>query len=265
MEWNGLFYDQHGDGPPLLLIHAGVADGRMWDDQIPALSPLYRVIRPDLRGFGHSPLPPRAFCHHEDLTGLLRALGHRRACIVGASFGGAVAIDAAIAHPEAVSSLILVSPALGGYEPTSEVLSTFSAREEEALERGDLDGATELNLKLWVDGPEGNPDRCPAGLRERVRAMQRHAFSLPAPEGVSIARLDPPAIGRLGEIRCRTLVVSGALDVPEFLEIASIAATGITGAETVTAPDAAHLPSMEKPQWFNSLVLGYLDGVADCP
>jgi 3-oxoadipate enol-lactonase len=265
MDQNGLHYEESGSGAPLLLIHAGVADGRMWDDQIPALSPRFRVIRPDLRGFGRSPLPPRAFCHHEDLIGLLRSLGHGRACLVGASFGGAVAIDAAIAHPDAVSALVLVSPALGGYEPTSEILSTFAAREEEALERGDLDGATELNLKLWVDGPGGNPDRCPAGLRERIRVMQRHAFAISAPDGVSVDRLQPPAVGRLAEVRCRTLVVSGALDVPEFLDIAAMVAAGIPGAETVTAPDAAHLPSVEKPQWFNSLVLGYLDGAAGCP
>src|SRR5918995_4398890 len=80
-------------GPPLALVHAGIADRRMWDAQVAAFAPRYRVLRYDLRGFGESPKPPTGFAHHEDLRGLLAASTGRPAAVVGASLGGRVALD----------------------------------------------------------------------------------------------------------------------------------------------------------------------------
>jgi len=109
-------YDDVGTGPPVLLIHAGIADRRMWRAQVAALRDRHRVIAMDLRGYGESDLPATAFAHHDDVIGLLDALGVARAALVGCSFGGAVAIDVAIAHPDRVTALALFGSALGGHD-----------------------------------------------------------------------------------------------------------------------------------------------------
>ena len=99
-----------------MLLHAGVGDRRLWDGQVDALAGQYKVIRPDLRGFGQSPLPGGPFSHVEDVRALLDHLGVERAAVVGNSFGGRVALDFALVHPERTDALVLVAAALTGYE-----------------------------------------------------------------------------------------------------------------------------------------------------
>ncbi|MGD8857036.1 MAG: alpha/beta hydrolase, partial [Chloroflexota bacterium] len=195
VEINGaqLYYETQGDGPPLLLIHAGVADCRMWDDQIDAFSGAYRVIRFDLRGFGRSDMPPGSFANHEDVRALLDHLDARPAHVLGISFGGAIALDFCLAYPDYVRSLILGVPSVGGIEP-SERIRRFWREEDAALERGDLDGATELNLRLWVDGPQRNPEQVDGQVREKVRRMQLAIFRKEIPDDIEEVDLDPPAV-----------------------------------------------------------------------
>jgi len=259
-EVNGarLYYKVGGEGRPLLLLHAGVADSRMWDDQFSVFAQHYKVIRYDLRGFGKSAMPPGLFSSHEDVAGLLNFLNVEKAYVIGQSFGGYVAIDFTLAHPGMVDALVLGAPNVSGYEPSSEEIQRFCAEEEDALNRGDLAGATELNLRMWVDGLNRTPDQVNPTVRERVREMQLFAFSLPEPEDVEEQPLTPPAITRLAEIRVPTLIIIGGQDVPEFLKISDIIAAGITGAKKVIIPGVAHLPNMEKPAEFNRIVLDFL-------
>jgi len=230
----------------------------MWDDQFSVFAQHYKVIRYDLRGFGKSAMPPGLFSSHEDVAGLLNFLNVEKAYVIGQSFGGYVAIDFTLAHPGMVDALVLGAPNVSGYEPSSEEIQRFCAEEEDALNRGDLAGATELNLRMWVDGPNRTPDQVNPTVRERVREMQLFAFSLPEPEDVEEQPLTPPAITRLAEIRVPTLIIIGGQDVPEFLKISDIIAAGITGAKKVIIPGVAHLPNMEKPAEFNRIVLDFL-------
>ena len=101
-------YDDSGQGPPLLLLHAGIADRRMWEDVTPMLAERFRVLAPDLRGFGETPLPDGHFVYAADAAALLEGLGIERAHVVGVSLGGHIALDLALAHPPA--GLILQSP-----------------------------------------------------------------------------------------------------------------------------------------------------------
>jgi 3-oxoadipate enol-lactonase len=254
-----LYYEVAGEGDPLLLLHAGVGDSRMWDDQWEEFSRHFRVMRTDLRGFGRTVVPSGRFSYHEDLGGLLRYLGEEAAYVLGLSFGGLVAIDFALAHPELVRALILGAPAVSGREPSQE-LQLFSEEEDELLERGDLEGATELNLRMWVDGPSRTPDEVDPAVRERVRQMQMDAFRVPVPEDAEDEPLEPPAMERLYEIRVPTLIVVGELDQPDFLEIANTLAESIDGAKKVVLPGVAHLPSLEKPEECNRIVAGFLAG-----
>ena len=259
-EVNGarLYFEVRGEGHSLLLLHAGVADSRMWDDQFCAYSEHYQVVRFDMRGYGRTVVPAEAYSAHDDAAGLLSHLGIERCFVVGVSFGGKVAIDLALAYPDLVDALVLSAPAVGGYEPVSEEMARFIFEEDEAWARGDLVAATEVNLRMWVDGPNRTSDQVNPMVRERVREMQMHAFGLDVPEAAQQRSLAPPAITRLKEIRVPTLVIVGDQDVPEFHELAQLVAAGIPGASRVFVPGAAHLPSMEKPEQFNRIVLGFL-------
>jgi len=253
-----LYYKVGGEGHPLLLLHAGIADSRMWDDQFSVFAQHYNVIRYDFRGFGKSAMPPGLFSSHQDVASLLNFLNVEKAYVIGQSFGGYIAIDFTLTYPEMVDALILGAPNVSGYEPSSEEIQRFCAEEEEALNRGDLVAATELNLRMWVDGPNRTPDQVNPAVRERVREMQLFAFSLPEPEDSERQPLTPPAINRLDKIRVPTLIIVGDQDVPEFLKISDIVATGIPGAKRVVIPGVAHLPNMEKPEEFNRIVLDFL-------
>src|SRR5215216_661353 len=94
-----LHYEIEGDGPAVVLIHEGIVDSRMWDDQVPALVDAgYRVLRYDLRGYGRSEL--------------LADAGIQRAAFVGASYGGRIALEFALSRPAAVAALVLFASGL---------------------------------------------------------------------------------------------------------------------------------------------------------
>jgi 3-oxoadipate enol-lactonase len=251
-----LYYEVAGAGRPLVLVHAGIADSRMWDAQWDVFARHYQVIRYDMRGFGRSEMPPAAFSHHQDLYGLLNHLGIGPVALLAASFGGRVAIDFTLAYPDLVSALVLVDSALGGHDWSEEV-QRFGAAEEAALEQGDLAAATDLNVRMWVDGPHRSPDQVDPAIRERIREMQLRAFMLDTP-GAEYRPLDPPAAGRLDEIHAPTLALVGDQDVGDILTIADLLAAQIAGARKALIAGAAHLPSMEQPDPFNQVVLDFL-------
>src|ERR671936_3184279 len=111
-----LHYEVAGAGPPVVFVHAGIADSRMWDAQFASFADDFRVVRYDIAGFGRSPLRGGPFCHWRDLVALLDELRIEQAALVGNSFGGRIALDVAIAAPERVSALVLVAPGLGRWD-----------------------------------------------------------------------------------------------------------------------------------------------------
>ena len=252
-----LYYEIAGQGAPLLLLHAGIADSRMWDEQFAIFAQHYRVIRYDLRGFGKSEVPAQPFSYVEDIAHLLDFLRIEKAALVGASFGGKVALDFTLTHPEGVSVLILVAPSVGGATPPPEVLQ-FNADEEAALEHGDLVAATEINLRMWVDGPKRTPEQVDPQVRERVSIMQHHAFTVPIPETAEELDITPPAINRLNEVSVPTLILVGDYDIPEKLSITERLAREIPDAKQIVIPGVAHMVSMERPEAFNQAVLDFL-------
>lgn len=252
-----LAYEVGGSGHPLLLLHAGVADSRMWDDQFLVFSQRYQTIRYDLRGFGRSPMPAGPFAGYEDVATLLDYLQIDRAHLLGISNGGRIAFDFALAYPTRVSALLLAAPSVGGYAPSPRI-QQFWADEEEMLTRGDLEAATELNLRLWVDGPHRSPDQVNARVRDRVRTMQLQAFQIPIPADAEEGQLKPPAFERLGEVQAPSLIIAGALDLEEKIALAEHLARTIPKATYAVIADAAHMMSMEQPAEFNRLVLSFL-------
>ena len=171
-EVNGarIYYEVAGEGDPLVLVHAGIADSRMWEDQLMAFADRYRVIRYDMRGFGMTAMVKGPFSHHEDLRALLDSLGVERANLVGCSMGGKTVLDFALEYPQKVGNLVLVGSAVGGFGPDidpprqwDEILA--------AEEAGDLKRVSELEVQVWVDGPWRSPEDVGASVRNLVREM----------------------------------------------------------------------------------------------
>lgn len=250
-----LYYEVTGRGHPLVLLHEGFADSGMFDDQVAAFAARYTVIRYDRHGCGRSETPAGPFADHGALRDLLRHLGVGRAAVLGMSAGGGVALDFALAHPSMVDALVLAAASIGGYRSSDATLRGW-AEITSALERGDVPGAVELTLRMWVDGPKRSPGHVDPDVRERLRAMMTRFYSRPMPQPQP---LTPPAVARLGEIRVPTLIVVGDADVPDVLAQANLLHRSIADAQKVVIPGVAHAPNMERPAQFNQLVLQFLD------
>ena len=254
-----LAYDERGSGPAVLLLHAGIADRRMWDDQLAALAERYRVVRCDLPGFGESGMPSGEFAPWRLPVDLLDRLGIERAVVVGCSLGGRTALDLTLDAPARVAALVLVGSGLGGY-PLSSALDAAEESIEAALTAGDLDRAAEVDLRAWVDGPRRAPEQVNPSVRARAHAMARHVYEVALASSVQPRplRLQPPAVERLGEIAVPALVLVGDEDQPDMLAIADLLAAGIAGARKMVLRGTAHLPNMERPAEFNRAVLDFL-------
>ncbi len=257
-----LAHDVAGDGPAVVLLHSSVCDRRMWDEQRDALAGGgYRVVRPDFRGFGDTPAEAvRAYRDADDVVALLDTLGIGRAALVGASFGGAVAVEIAARHPDRVSALALLCAGLPGREPGPDLMA-FDEEEDALVGAGDLDAAVELNVRTWL-GPEAGE-----AARRRVRAMQRHAFAVQlAADAEAMAALpagtaaDVPADVPVdpAAITAPALVVSGGHDLADFRAMSGRLAELIRAARPVVLPWAGHLPSLERPAEVTDLLAGFL-------
>ncbi|MCG5214772.1 alpha/beta fold hydrolase [Streptosporangium sp. KLBMP 9127] len=245
-----LAYDDSLDGDKVVvLLHSGAADARMWDPQWGPLTERFRVIRPDFRGYGRTPYAAdEPYSDPGDVADLLAALGLRQVTLVGASYGGRVALELATSHPDLVSALVLLD-AGGGLPPTPD-LRAFGAEEDRLLSEGDVEGAVELNVRTWL-GPEADEQ-----TRERLTQMQRHAFE------VQLAA-DPEPSQFAGEIdldkiEVPALVVSGAHDLPYFQQTADHLAERLSGATRVHLEWAGHLPGMERPAEITERLIHFL-------
>lgn len=244
-----LSHDTAGSGPAVLLLHAGVADSRMWDPQVAPLARAHRVVRCDLRGYGDTPLTSEPFDNAGDVRALLDSLDVDRLAVVGASSGGNVALQVASAWPGLVSHLVLLNSAFA--LPATRSLQRFARREDALLDAGDVDGATELNVATWL-GPEADD-----AARTLLRTMQHHAFEVQLGAGDDIHQDPGPEID-LGAITARTLVVSGGQDLDHFRAVANHLAGHVPGAKHVQLGWAGHLPSLERPDEVTALVADFL-------
>ena len=257
-------YATTGTGPDLVLLHAGIADRRMWVPQVPVFATRFRATTYDLRGFGESPMVAGPYAHYRDLRALLDHLGVKRAALVGASMGGSVAIDFTLEHPDRVSALVLVDPGLDGYRFQDPWLKERWGQSEDALERGDWDEAARIETETWLAGPDREMESMPRELRDLLRDMLLASYPATkaggeeeGPEGSSIERRN--------EIAVPTLVLVGEHDVPDMKQIGEILHAGIPDAEHRVISGAAHLPSLERPEEFNAVALEFLARVRSIP
>lgn len=264
LDEGNVYYEVAGEGKPLVLLHAGIVDSGMWDDQWPAFSQHHTVIRYDMRGFGRSAAVDRPVSRREELYRVLEQTGTGRATLVGCSLGGETILDVALERPDLVAGLVVVSAVPGGFEmqgePPPHLMEMLAAAEQ-----GDLALASELQMRISVDGMFRQPEEVDALVRQRAATMNRRAQAnggwaltmAPPPDP-----LDPPAAQRLDQIQAPALIVAGGLDHPEILRAAGVMASAIPHAQKVILPASAHLPNMERPAAFNQAVLEFLRGAA---
>ena len=168
IEANGtrLYVEESGAGDAIVLVHGFSLDTRMWDDQWEPLSSRYRVVRYDLRGFGRSALPTdQHYRHADDLRALTDALGIEPAHIVGLSLGGGVTLDFAVAHPDAVRSIVTVDAIMPGFDPAdlgASISKVWRAARSEPLQ---------TVKELWLEQPLFSGAMSDPAVAARVRAM----------------------------------------------------------------------------------------------
>jgi pimeloyl-ACP methyl ester carboxylesterase len=250
-----LFYEVKGAGEPVVLIHGGQMDSRMWDDQFAVLAKQFNVIRYDVRGYGGSFQPDQLYSDADDLAGLLDYLKVKNAHVVGLSLGGRVAIDFAMAHPKRVKSLTLAGPGLAGYEPPNA--------EEADLRMWNLikaarDDGPEKITELWLKDPFMAPAMEQARLARRLQRLTLENAHCWLTNPFLQRSPRPPAGKRLDQIKVPTLLILGDRDVPQAKATVETLEKGISGSKKVVIKGAGHIVNMEKPQEFNEALLAFL-------
>jgi 2-hydroxy-6-oxonona-2,4-dienedioate hydrolase len=259
-----IYYESAGQGFPLVLSHAAFLDSRMFDAIWEPLAQDFHVIRYDMRGYGRSSPVKGPVSRRADLVQLLTHLGIDRAHVVGCSYGGEIALDLAIEHPAQVASLTLVDATPSGF-PLQGEPPRYMPEMIEAMQRGDVEQASELQIRIWLDGESREPDQVDPALRRKALEMNR----IPVLQGTYFLAdtqpfdpLDPPTVTRLEEVSCPTLIIVGSLDHPEVRRAADEMAARLPNARKVVFEGSGHVPSYEQPDDFIQQLLQFLKNVS---
>lgn len=243
-----LAYETCGWGPKaIILLHDGILHSAVFDDVWPELCARFQVVRYDRRGYGASSPATAPYIPATDLEALMKALDLNHATLVGSSSGSGVAVDFALAHPEAVDKLVLVGPWVSGFDASWGFLfRTLKLGLRAKL--GDLKGAAKdpyiltkaadaerARVVAWL---KANPGNLAAGMRERPMVVAKP---------------------RLGEIHVPTLILVGAVDIKDVQEQAKALETSIPGARRIVVPDSGHLLYLERPDVFAKTVTAFVE------
>ncbi len=254
-----IYYEQSGKGVPLIMIHAGVADSRQWNEEFLRFSEEYQAVRYDMRGYGRSEPVDGVFAHIEDLTTLIGAIEIDPPFILmGCSMGGGLSMDYALANPENVAALIMVGSGPSGLELDVEEPEIFSDAEK-AFENGDLDLVAEIETQIWFDGMDRTPDQVDQKMRQLAYDMNRIAIGHDVKQlGKRQADTDKPAYERLEEIGIPLLIIVGSQDIPYMHAAADYMMKNVDSAQKIIIENAAHLPNMDHPEQFHRIVSQFL-------
>jgi pimeloyl-ACP methyl ester carboxylesterase len=254
-----LAYDSTGEGPGVLLIHAGVNDRRSWHHVVERLSPRYRCVAFDMRGYGETTYEREdGWSPHEDALAVLDAAGLDRAVVVACSMGGQAAIDLALAHPERVAALLLIGTAIRGAPypdltqgPTAELNALIEAA-------GDIEEAGRLEAWMWLDGPGAEEGRVRGAARTLFLEMNDRALRAPDPGDEAET---PDAWPRLRELALPTLILLGRLDAEDIQVVDELAAPLIPGARLRHLDGVAHVPHLEGDPATLDEIAAFVDAV----
>jgi pimeloyl-ACP methyl ester carboxylesterase len=257
VQGGSLYYEAAGAGEPVILIHGGNLDRRMWDAQFEALRSRHRVIRYDARGFGRSSGADLPFAAHEDLAALLRGLHLTRASLVGLSMGGRIAMDFALAHPEMVDRLVLAAPGISGGTWADDADTLWLVAARAAAERSDSVGVALAWLESsYIRTALHPPDRA-AVIRQWVVDNSRFWMGMVRHQDLEV-EASPPAAARLVELRAPILLITGDADTPFIKDVARAIAEQAPNVRRVDLPGVGHMLNLESPERFNAEVIAFL-------
>ena len=250
-----------GEGLPVVFLHAGVCDKRMWLGQMEAVAEDgWHAIAYDRRGYGESVSEDVAFNHVDDLAAVLASRDIHAAVLVGCSMGGGLAVDFALRYPGRVLGLVLIGTSITGAPwEVNEIERQLEMAEEDAFERGDLDMLNKVQAHEWLDGPRAVNGRVGGAARTLFLdmngvALRKQALTLEEPRADAYQRMDG--------INTPTLLMVGDEDFNYLIERHDHLSEEMPNAFAVVLEDVAHIPSIERPDLVNPLLLQFLDAIS---
>lgn len=244
-----LFYESAGEGENIVLLHDGMVNREIWDEQFPLLAKTYRVVRYDRRGYGKSSDPETRYSHIEDLNRLFIQLNIDKAIIFGMSSGGRLAIDFTLTYPEKVNGLVLVGAVVSGFGYTSHMHTRgghFDPRK--------ITDPNKIHEYYIMDDPYEI-------YSENSAAKERVMNLLPGLSRVSRIPAQPAsrvAVKSLSEIKVPALILVGEHDIPDVHAHAGVINAGIADSRREIIPRSGHLIPIEQPDLFNEAVMNFL-------
>jgi pimeloyl-ACP methyl ester carboxylesterase len=240
-----------GTGPAVVFVHADFVDGRLWDGVRSRLSARFRTVAYDKLGYGRSDPAAGPVVRRRELAAVVDALGLETFHLVGCSNGGQQALDFALEQPDRVRSLALVNASPSGWLPEGD-MPPLIMEMLGALQAGDAAAASELQLRIWFDGPDRDKAGFPPALLEARRLasamnrvyVERGTFFLAQDQPPAA-----PALSRLAELTAPALVVDGRRDWSENRRASRLLAQGIPGAERIEV-EGGHVAPLEDPDGF---------------
>lgn len=227
--------EEDGDGPPVVFIHFGLGDSRVFEPERRALADSFRCIAYDRRFFGRTEAPTDPYDEVDDAIALLGALEIERAALVGLSGGGKLALDVASAHPDRVSALVHVAAPVTGVAWAEELAAAYAGVETPEQE-------LEADLRVWA----------PLGADEHFRKLWGSA---PSDESLPDPAKRPPVA--LEDVRVPTLVITVKHDPPSLQRSGREAASRIPGARLVEI-DSDHYVTLREPELVTQLLRDFL-------
>jgi len=246
-----LFYEITGKGENIVLLHDGMVDREIWDEQFPVLAKNYRVTRYDRLGYGKSSDPQASYSHIEDLNQIFIQLKIDKAIIFGMSSGGGLAIDFTLKYPAKVSALVLVGAVVSGYGYSSHMFNRGGHMNPAEI-LADLQKT--IHYFIWEDPYEIYSEN----IKAKEKVMKLMEANLHEEKGVSVKPPDRQAARFLSEIKVPALVLVGEYDIPDVHAHAGVIEFGIPGAKREVILKSGHLIPIEQPEAFNASVLRFL-------
>lgn len=255
---NQIYYETQGAGKPLVFLHGGGVDHRMWAEQFSHFKDRYQVVVYDIRGHGQSSFQENEALEIEDLKALLDHLKLSDIQLVGLSLGAILAVDFALAYPELVDRLSLLSPGLIGVQEGDSTYLAPLLKMGGFFQKGDIEGAADVVEDITFLGQR---DRIPEGL-DSMRQYVRQSFieHVNKKNHVRLPQIkEVKPAGRLAEITCPLLLMYGAEDAAYVVRNVERFKKAIPSAEVQVVEGAAHLVNLEKPSEVNARLEKFLE------
>lgn len=250
-----IYYEIFGKGEPIILIHAGVTDSRMWNYQIEDLSENFKVIRFDQRGFGKSSIPENSYNPVLDIIRLMDSCKLSKVNLVGISLGALQAIDLAIEYPERVKTLIISGTGIPDWPQPQDVLEKHIEFTHYVYENGP-DSAVKriLTDPFWSKSMPGRKYTNSRKLYEKILYENKHSFTV----DWQLRKLPLGLADRLEHIECPVLLFRPENEMPSLIPIADTIARKVSSIKIAEMPAASHLVNMERPDEFNRILIEFI-------